>query len=152
MPGYHTGPGAYLTFMTGARHSHLDSAGYSLDEDAEKGGESLTPESMVKALLEEERWRQILSSLVICYFARRVYTPEVVRQALAVAGFDWSDDDLTRVGAETLQRKHDFKRREGFDPLKLRVPRRILETPSALGPLDEDFINRAIQLFAESTS
>jgi aldehyde:ferredoxin oxidoreductase len=31
MPGYHTGPGCHLGYLTGARHSHLDSAGYSLD-------------------------------------------------------------------------------------------------------------------------
>ena len=27
MPGYHTGPGGYLGYLTGGRHSHLDSAG-----------------------------------------------------------------------------------------------------------------------------
>ena len=152
MPGYHTGPACYLTYLTGARHSHLDSAGYSLDEKAQEKGEALTPEGVAQALLEEERWRQVLSSLVICYFARGVYTPEIVQQALAVAGLDWSSDDLARLGTEALQRKHDFKVREGFDLSQLRVPRRILETPSALGPLDEDFIKRAIQQFAGGTS
>lgn len=152
MPGYHTGPGCYLTYLTGARHSHLDSAGYSLDEKAQEKGEALTPEGVAKALLEEERWRQVLSSLVICYFARGVYTPEIVQQALAVAGSNWSSSDLARLGTEALQRKHDFKVREGFDLSQLRVPHRILETPSALGSLDEDFIKRAIQLFAGGTS
>jgi len=32
MPGYHTGPAAHLSYLIGARHSHLDSAGYSLDQ------------------------------------------------------------------------------------------------------------------------
>jgi aldehyde:ferredoxin oxidoreductase len=152
MPGYHTGPACYLTYLTGARHSHLDSAGYSLDEKAQEEGEDLTPEGVAKALLEEERWRQVLSSLVICYFARGVYTPEVVQQALAVAGLNRSRDDLAQLGIRTLQRKHDFKAREGFDLTQLHVPRRILDTPSALGSLDEDFIRRTIQLFAGGTS
>ena len=64
--------------------------------------------------------------------------------------FERSADDLAELGTEVLRRKNDFKGREGFDPTQLCIPRRILETPSALGPLDEGFLRRAIQLFAES--
>ncbi len=32
IPGYHTGPAAHLGFLLGARHSHLDNAGYSVDQ------------------------------------------------------------------------------------------------------------------------
>jgi aldehyde:ferredoxin oxidoreductase len=149
MPGYHTGPACHLTYLSGARRSHLDSAGYSLDQKAGSEGEALTPEGVAETLLQEERWRQVLASLVVCFFARGVYTPEVVQQALAVAGFERSADDLAQLGAETLRRKYDFKRREGFDLVQLRIPRRILEIPSALGPLDEGFLRRAVQLFAD---
>ena len=77
MPGYHTGPGCHLGYLTGARHSHLDSAGYSLDQKAGAKGETLTPEGVAAGLLEEERWRQVLTSLVICLFARGMYTPDI---------------------------------------------------------------------------
>jgi aldehyde:ferredoxin oxidoreductase len=150
MPGYHTGPGAHLGYLTGARHSHLDSAGYSLDQKALTRGEELTPEGVAQGLLEEERWRQVLASLVVCFFARGVYTPEVVREALAIAGFDYSDDDLARLGRETLGRKQAFKAREGFDLEQLRIPRRILETPSPLGRLDEGFLREVIRIVAAS--
>lgn len=150
MPGYHTGPACHLGYLTGARHSHLDSAGYSLDQKAGAKGETLTPEGVAGGLLEEERWRQVLASLVVCFFARGIYTPEVVQRALAVAGFERSADDLARLGAETLRRKYDFKVREGFDPAGLRIPRRILETPSPLGVVEEDFLRRAIARFVES--
>ncbi len=153
MPGYHTGPAVHLTYLTGARHSHLDSGGYSLDQKAGSPsapvGAPLTPEGVADALLEEERWRQVLSSLVVCFFARGVYAPEVVQRALAAAGWDCSTDDLARLGAETLWRKYDFKIREGFDPASLRIPRRILEAPSPLGVLDEDFLRRAIARFVD---
>ena len=43
MPGYHTGPGSHLGYLTGARHSHLDSAGYGLDQKAAAQGQALTP-------------------------------------------------------------------------------------------------------------
>ncbi|RME33996.1 MAG: aldehyde:ferredoxin oxidoreductase, partial [Thermoflexia bacterium] len=126
---------------------HLDSAGYSLDQRAAAKGEALTPEGVADALRAEEEWRQVLASLVVCFFARGVYTPEVVGRALAVAGMPRSADDLARLGAETLARKQAFKTREGFDPARLRIPRRILETPSPLGTLDEEFLRRAIARF-----
>ncbi|MGD1993146.1 MAG: aldehyde ferredoxin oxidoreductase N-terminal domain-containing protein, partial [Anaerolineae bacterium] len=54
MPGYHTGPACHLGYLTGARHSHLDSAGYSLDQKAARTGEVLTPEGVAEELLAEE--------------------------------------------------------------------------------------------------
>jgi aldehyde:ferredoxin oxidoreductase len=48
MPGYHTGPGCHLGYLTGARHSHLDSAGYSLDQKAAAKGEALTPDGVAE--------------------------------------------------------------------------------------------------------
>jgi aldehyde:ferredoxin oxidoreductase len=146
MAGYHTGPAAYLTNLTGSRHSHLDSAGYALDEKAAKG-EALTPEGVAMALLTEERWRQVLSSLVVCYFARGVYDGETIRKALAVAGFDFSTENLSTLGRETLRRKYAFKQRAGFDLVNQRIPRRILETPSPLGQIDEAFLRRTLSLF-----
>jgi len=150
MPGYHTGPGCHLGYLTGARHSHLDSAGYSLDQKAGAKGEALTPEGVATGLVEEERWRQVLTSLVICLFARGMYAPDVVLQALATAGFEWSADDLTRFGAEVLHRKYAFKQREGFDLSALRIPGRILETPTPLGKIDEEFMRQSIQAYSRA--
>ncbi len=150
MAGYHTGPGAHLGYLTGARHSHLDSAGYSLDQKAAAKGEKLTPEGVAGGLLEEERWRQVLTSLVICLFARGMYTHDVVLQALAAAGFNWTADDLARFGTDVLHRKYAFKQREGFDPATLRIPGRILETPSPLGKIDEEFMRQSIKKYSES--
>ena len=149
MPGYHTGPACHLTYLTGARHSHLDSAGYSVDQKAGTKGDPLTPDGVAQALLTEERWRQVLASLVVCFFARGVYTPETALRALAAASFERSADDLAQLGTETLRRKYAFKLREGFDPAGLRIPRRILDTPSPLGPLDENFLRQAIAHFVE---
>jgi len=144
MPGYHTGPGCHLGYLTGARHSHLDSAGYSLDQKAAREGKPLTPEGVAGALLAEERWRQVLTSLVVCLFARGVYDQETVLQALACAGYAWTQSDLERLGVETLRRKVAFKQREGFTFEGLRIPGRILETPAPAGPFDEAFLRQAI--------
>ena len=147
MAGYHTGPACHLTHLGGARHSHLDNAGYGVDQRLAARGETMSPEPMAQALLEEERWRQILASLVVCFFARGVYTPEVVLHALETVGWERSEEDLAELGAETLRRKHAFKEREGFDPARLRVPKRILETPTPLGDIDARFLSEALKHF-----
>mgnify|MGYP000924045080 CR=1 FL=1 len=150
MPGYHTGPGAHLGYLTGARHSHLDSAGYSLDQKAASKGDTLDPDAVGNELIHEERWRQVLTSLSICLFARGLYTQDIILRALSTAGFHWSADDLARFGSETLSRKHAFKQREGFDLASLRIPGRILETPSPLGKIQEDFMQRAIAAYSRA--
>jgi aldehyde:ferredoxin oxidoreductase len=149
MPGYHTGPACHVGWLAGARHSHLDNAGYSLDQNALKKGQTLTPEFVGENLVNEERWRQVLTSLVVCLFARGVYDRDTVLGALAVVGFPWTADDLERLGAETLRRKIAFKQREGFDFAALRIPQRIIETPSPAGPFDEAFVRAAIARFGE---
>lgn len=150
MPGYHTGPAAHLTYLTGARHSHLDSAGYGLDQEMASSGERLDPGGVARSLLEEERWRQVLSSLVVCFFARGVYSPDMVLRTLSTAGYDVSEEDLHTLGADTLRRKYAFKRREGFAPAELHIPRRILDTESLLGQVDETFLRRAVEHFVEN--
>jgi aldehyde:ferredoxin oxidoreductase len=149
MPGYHTGPGCHLGYLTGARHSHLDSAGYSLDQKAASKGEALEANDTADKLLEEERWRQVLTSLVVCLFARGLYSEETVLKTLAVSGIQWSAGDLSKFGAETLHLKNEFKRQEGFDFEQLSIPKRIFKTLSPLGQIDEGFMRRAIARFAE---
>jgi aldehyde:ferredoxin oxidoreductase len=144
MPGYHTGPGCHLGYLSGARHSHLDSAGYSLDQKALTHEKGLVPEEVAESLWLEESWRQVLSSIVICFFARGVYTPEVVTEALAALGLGTSPFELDRLGSKILRLKHAFKKREGFSLEEIRIPGRILETPSAVGMIDEDFMRRAL--------
>jgi aldehyde:ferredoxin oxidoreductase len=147
MAGYHTGPAAYANTLTGARHSHLDSAGYSIDQKALKP-EERTPEKMAAALLKEEQWRQILSSLVVCFFARGLYPPEVVSRALSVAGCTLSEADLVDLGRGILAAKHRFKQREGFQWTDYALPKRILEAPAPAGPIDEDELRQTVAAFA----
>ncbi len=144
MPGYHTGPGCHLGYLSGTRHSHLDSAGYSLDQKALTADQPLSPQEVAEKLLEEEAWRQVLSSLVICFFARGVFTPEITQRALSTVGVEYSLDDLIRLGKEILGQKYKFKEREGFDLGEIRIPKRILETPSPLGTIDETFIRQTL--------
>lgn len=149
MPGYHTGPSCHLGYLTGARHSHLDSAGYSIDQKAGSSGTPLDPDQVAQQLVQEERWRQVLTSLVVCLFARGLYTRETVLRALEASGRTWSGERLDALGEDILRRKTAFKIREGFDFARLRIPKRITETASPIGPVDEGFLRAAIARYAE---
>ena len=150
MPGYHTGPAGYLGFITGARHSHLDSAGYSYDQ--KNIGKKMEAKEIAEYCFNEESWRQILSSLVICFFARGIYKPKIVSEALKISGYNFSEEDLNKIGEEILRKKYQFKIREGFDINKLYIPKRIFETPSPHGLINEEILNEAINLYMKKIS
>lgn len=147
MAGYHTGPAFHVGLLLGARHSHLDSAGYHYDQVILKQGKKLDPVDVGKHIVEEESWRQILTSLVICLFARGVYKVDLVRKALEIVGYSFTEEDLLKLGKEILREKYSFKIREGFDPRKVKFPKRILETPTPHGKLSLDFLNKAVQTY-----
>jgi len=144
MPGYHTGPAAHVGFLVGARHSHLDNAGYSIDQKT-LVKKRLAPEELARAVISEEAWRQVLSSLVVCFFARGIYKPEIVSQALQSAGMDFSPDDLDRLGDAIYREKYRFKFREGFSLEDVRIPQRIFETPSLVQDWDEAYVRSTVE-------
>jgi len=145
MPGYHTGPAAHLGYLIGARHSHLDSAGYSLDQKTLE--QELSAQEIIDKLVSEESWRQVLSSLVVCFFARGIYKKDIIAKALAPLGYDISEEELVKLGEKIYREKYALKVREGFKISQLRIPKRILETPSAKGIINSELINEAVEYF-----
>ncbi len=149
MPGYHTGLATYLGHIVGSRHSHLDGAGYSYDQKVNAMKKPAIPAEAAKALFEEEAWRQILSSIGACFFARAVYTPEVVCRCLRVLGKECTPAELRRLGESILREKYAFKFREGFSlsPEAVHIPKRVLELPTPQGILREEDFREGIREF-----
>jgi len=151
MPGYHTGPGAHVGVFIGARHSHLDNAGYSIDQKI-LVNRTLTPDELVENLLKEEYWRQILSSLAVCFFARGVYTADIVFKTLQTVGYELTENDLYKMGEEIHREKYKFKIREGFDFDDFHIPNRIFDTPTPIGEFDRDFVVEAVNILKKKIS
>ena len=147
MPGYHTGYGAHIGFLIGSRHSHLDCAGYSLDQ---KLKEPLPPRELVERLIEEESWRQILSSLVVCFFARGIYKPEMVVKTLKTLGYDYDVDGLRDLGRRIYEEKQRLKYELGFKPEALKPPERVLETESPHRTLKIEYFDEALKVYRET--
>jgi len=144
MPGYHTGPACYLGFLLGARHSHLDNAGYSVDQK-ELLDNTLAPEKVVDKLLDEEAIRQILSSIAVCFFARGIYDLKMVSRGLKLVGFELDDKQLHDIGKQIHLSKYQFKVREGFEFDKLNIPERIYQTEDPTGQITKEFIHNGLK-------
>ena len=148
MPGYHCGPATVVGYTIGLRHSHLDNAGYSLDQKTLKS--PLSPEEQVEKLVKEEQWRCLLNSLVICLFARGVYTEENVLKALKAVGLDLTQEDLWRIAKEIYGKRLEIKiREEGFNPLKLHIAKRVFETETSHGMLSKEQIEKMLKHYVE---
>jgi len=145
MAGYHTGYGSLVGQLVGMRHSHVDNAGYSLDQR----GVALTDEEIVDGLLHEETDRCIVNSLCICLFARKIYDRATVLAALRSIGIEMDEAGLDKLARETMQRRIRVKRAFGFDFRALTAPARYYETPTMHGRLDPARLDRLIQLYAD---
>ncbi|MEM2322984.1 MAG: aldehyde ferredoxin oxidoreductase C-terminal domain-containing protein, partial [Candidatus Bathyarchaeia archaeon] len=145
IPGYHTGYASILGFLVASRHSHNSNAGYDIDQQALK--RKLSDEELIDRIIEEEDWRNILVSLVACMFARRVYSPDVVVDALRTVGFEYNLDDLMNIGRDIYTDIYRIKSVEGFDPRKTYIPKRLFETPSASGILSEERFRKLLDMY-----
>ncbi len=145
--GYHTGYGAILGQLTGARHSHLDNAGYAFDQTAPP----LDEEQLVENLLQEEKERNILNCLCICLFARKVYDRQTVIKALDAVGIQKNNEDLQELGESIFCLKMAIKKQMGFKLQDVKVPDRFFETASLNGQLDREVLEKLVQLYLTKT-
>jgi aldehyde:ferredoxin oxidoreductase len=147
MSGYHTGYGIILGSVVGARHSHLCNGGYSLDQSMKE----FDKEKLVEDIFAEEKERCMLNSLVICLFARKVYDRETILAALNSIGREITNEELTELGEKIYATKLRIKKMLGFDQSAVKLPKRLFETPSLYGELDEDTAYELIDMYVERT-
>ena len=148
MPGYNTGYGAYVGYLIGLRHSHLDGAGYSIDQK----WKDYSPKELVDELIKEEQWRQILSSLVVCFFARGIYKPDIVVKAFKPLGVETDENELREIGKKIYEEKLRLKKKMGFSVEDLQVPERIFEADTPQGKLSRDYVKEALDYYKEIVS
>ena len=145
MAGYHTGYAFALGQSVGARHSHLDNAGYSYDQSAKE----IDDEKIINYLLEEEKERCILTSLCICLFARKVYDRKTILEAFSSIGINLTDQDLNKIANDIFFTRIRIKEKLGFTLDSIKFPKRIFETDTLWGKLDENRMKNLLNLYRE---
>ncbi|MEJ2210194.1 MAG: aldehyde ferredoxin oxidoreductase N-terminal domain-containing protein [Anaerolineae bacterium] len=141
--GYWTGYAHVLGHMLGARHSHLDNAGYAIDQKLEP----YTDEAIVERIIADEAERIVQTCAVICLFARGVYDLETLSQALASVGIERSADELQAMGQRIYWERVRLRDRLGFQARSEDVPRRFYQTPTPRGRLEPERVAHLIQLY-----
>jgi aldehyde:ferredoxin oxidoreductase len=146
MAGYATGETFFVSQAYGFRHSHLDSAGYGFDQSHDNKDVSKAVEYMI----EEERGRVGLTSMVSCLFARKVYTEERLEKALSILGHEGLASDLQAISARVQALRWRMKFDCGYDPDQIRIPKKFHEVVNWKGGIDSEYMNRISEKYAES--
>ncbi|MBU1702008.1 MAG: aldehyde:ferredoxin oxidoreductase [Candidatus Eisenbacteria bacterium] len=143
--GYITGENAFTDWIVGVRHSHLDGAGYSIDQALLKADMSL--EDQTKKLASEAKFRMLLNSLVICLFARNIYKPEIIKEGLDLLWRPCAQDELDAFCSDTLRRKYEFKIKCGWNPNEINLPKRLTEVITTTGKVNPENIRRRAGIY-----
>jgi aldehyde:ferredoxin oxidoreductase len=143
--GYWTGYAHVLGHLLGARHSHLDNAGYAIDQKLEP----YTDEAIVERIIADEAERIVQTSTAICLFARGVYDLETISRALGSVGIERGADDLRAMGERVYWERIKLRERLGFRVRPEDVPQRFYETPTPRGRLERERVARMLALYQE---
>ncbi len=137
MAGYATGEVFFVSQAYGFRYSHLDSAGYGLDQKPH----DKEINAAVTYLIEEERRRVALTCMVSCLFARNVYTDERLQEALSAVGYSRVAESFLSQSKVVQARRWQLKFRTGYNPDTITIPRRFREIQNWRGAVDESFMD-----------
>jgi aldehyde:ferredoxin oxidoreductase len=141
--GYWTGYAHVLGHLLGARHSHLDSAGYAIDQKLEP----YTDEAIVDHIIADAAERIVQTSMAICLFARGVYDLGTIGQALSSVGIVHNADDLRSMGQRIYWERVHLRERLGFQARLEDIPHRFFETPTPRGQLEPERMARMLEIY-----
>ncbi len=141
--GYWTGYAHVLGHLLGARHSHLDNAGYAIDQKLEP----YTDEAIVDRIIADEAERIVQTCIAICLFARGVYDLPTISQALASVGIQRSAAELQAMGERVYRERVRLRERLGFQARLEEIPRRFYETPTPRGRLQPERMARMLEIY-----
>lgn len=144
MAGYATGEMSYISQALGLRHSHLDTGGYSLDQK----GEAPPLDKALDFLVEDERDRVMLTSMVSCLFARSVYTPELLGEALSVLGMSELAQTLPEAAKRLTDLRWQVRLACGYRPQGVKIPKRFFEIENWKGSPSRDYCDRLAAEYA----
>jgi aldehyde:ferredoxin oxidoreductase len=146
MAGYATGETYFASQTVAFRHSHLDTGAYSYDQKHKEKDVG----AVVKFLVDDERERVLLTCLVACLFAREVYTPEVVAEALTCLGYGELAANIDVAAEKARRARWRQKAATGYDPLVTRIPKRFGEITTWKGPVDVAYMEALRQGYARA--
>lgn len=136
MAGYATGEVFFTAQALGFRHSHLDSGGYSYDQQHAEQNVS----GAVNFLLQDEASRAFLTSMAACLFARGVYTDAILAECLQSLGYDNLTTNISQLGRDIQKLRWQTRIASGFRPESVTIPKRFHQVTTWKGPVDPHYL------------
>ncbi|MBU0961456.1 MAG: aldehyde ferredoxin oxidoreductase, partial [Proteobacteria bacterium] len=137
MAGYATGEVFFAAQALGFRHSHLDTGGYSYDQEHKEKD----VDAAVSFLLADEPDRCLLTSMVSCLFARSVYSKEMLAECLKVTGYPELASNLEVLGEKIRRHRWQMRFATGFNPDEITLPKRFYKVSTWKGPIDAAYLD-----------
>jgi aldehyde:ferredoxin oxidoreductase len=144
MAGYATGEVFFVSQALGLRHSHLDAGGYAYDQK----GKEPDVNGAVQFLVQDERARVLLTSMVSCLFARGIYEDQVLSDCLRSVGYTALADAMSKVSSHVQKLRWRARLRTGFDPRTVSIPKRFLEVETWRGMIDGTYLDTLKDAYA----
>jgi aldehyde:ferredoxin oxidoreductase len=144
MGGYATGEVFFVSQALGLRHSHLDAGGYAYDQK----DKAPDVNAAVQFLIQDERARVLLTSMVSCLFARGVYGEQVLSDCLRSVGYTALADRTGAVSSHVQKLRWQARLRTGFDPRTVSIPKRFLEIETWRGKIDGAYLDALMKAYA----
>lgn len=145
MAGYATGEVFFVSQALGFRHSHLDTGGYAYDQQQA----DRNVDQALAFLLQEEQSRVLLTSLVVCLFAREVYKDALVAECLESVGYGSLAAQMAAAARRSQQRRWQLRVATGYDPRQVTLPKRFFEVKNWRGPINPEFLENLRQRYAQ---
>ncbi|OKY75163.1 MAG: aldehyde ferredoxin oxidoreductase [Desulfobulbaceae bacterium DB1] len=145
MAGYATGEVFFAAQSLSFRHSHLDTAGYTYDQQHE----DRDVEDAVNFLMEDELGRIGLNCMVACLFARGVYTNELVARCLDSVGYAGLAAGLDQATRHVRQLRWRTRFSTGYDIDSVIIPKRFFKITTWKGPIDGAYLDALKKSYAE---
>jgi aldehyde:ferredoxin oxidoreductase len=145
MGGYATGEVFFISQALGLRHSHLDAGGYSYDQK-QKGKDVA---QAVEFLIQDEKARVFLTSMVSCLFAREVYKEAVLADCLSAVGYRNLAENLDSVAQRVQKMRWQSRIKTGFDPASVKIPQRFKQVVTWRGPMDTNYLDSLQKTYAQ---
>ncbi len=136
MAGYATGEVFFVSEALGFRHTHLDSGGYSWDQKHEEQD----VDGALDFLIDDARGRIVINCMIGCLFSRGVYKDDLMDEALDAVGYGSLSGKMEEIGERVQKLRWRLRLGMGYDPHKIKIPKRYTEITTWKGPLDTEYL------------
>ena len=102
----------------------------------------------VEFLVQDEKARVFLTSMVSCLFARDVYKEAVLADCLNAVGYRDLAANVDSVSRRVQKMRWQIRLKTGFDPGSVKIPERFKQVVTWKGPLDGNYLDSLQKTYA----